>query len=396
MKIYSVYILFAAVLFGSCVKSADTKWVDVALAGAEKQALEMAKEISEMPGQLPRSTNAKGNLVTSDSEWWCSGFYPGVLWLLYEAGGNDEILKYASEFTNRLEKEQYNTTTHDLGFMLYCSYGNALRLTENDSCKNILINGSHSLSTRFNPIVGCIQSWEAWGDWNFPVIIDNMMNLEILMWAYKETGNTYFNDVAVTHADKTMQQHFRPDYSSYHVVSYSPVTGEVEFRGTNQGCADESAWARGQAWGLYGYVMMYRETGDEKYLEQAHHIARFILNHPQFPEDKIPYWDFDSPNIPNDFRDSSTAAIIASALLELSGYSDEKNKKKYFAVAEKQLKTLASAEYTAEAGTNGHFILKHGVGNVPQHSEIDVPLSYGDYYYIEALLRYKNHFYNKK
>lgn len=221
------------------------------------------------------------------------------------------------------------------------------------------------------------------------------MNLEMLMWASKVSGDTLFRHVAVTHANRTMQCHFRPDYSSYHVVSYSPATGEVEFQGTNQGYGDESAWARGQAWALYGYTMMYRETGDEKYLVQAQHIARFLLDHPRLPADKIPYWDFDSPSIPDDCRDSSTAAIMASALLELCQYVDAVQAQEYFNVAELQLKTLASPEYTARYGTNGHFILKHGVGNVPQHSEIDAPLSYGDYYYIEALLRYKNYLKNK-
>jgi uncharacterized protein YyaL (SSP411 family) len=218
-----------------------------------------------------------------------------------------------------------------------------------------------------------------------------MMNLEMLIWAYKESGDTQFMNLAVTHADKTMQNHFRPDYSSYHVVSYSPETGKVEFRGTHQGCADESAWARGQAWALYAYTMMYRETRNPAYLEQANKIARFILDHKNLPEDKIPYWDFNSPEIPNDFRDSSSGAIIASALLELCNYVDENRAEEYFTIAEKQLQVLASPAYTAKTGTNGNFILMHGAGNIPQNSEIDVPLSYGDYYYVEALLRYKNH-----
>lgn len=212
----------------------------------------------------------------------------------------------------------------------------------------------------------------------------------MLLWASKETGDNRFGEIAVSHADKTMLNHFRDDNSSYHVVDYLPETGEVAFKGTNQGYSDDSAWARGQAWGLYGYVMMFRETRNPRYLEMAHRIARFILDHPRLPEDKVPYWDFDSPNIPDDFRDSSAAAVIASALLELSSYSDAEQAEEYFSVAEKQLLTLASDIYTAEPGTNGCFILKHGVGNMPADSEIDAPLSYGDYYYIEALLRYKN------
>ncbi len=364
-------------------------WVIAALEKAEKQSLLMAKAIQNQQGTLPRSTDNKGKLVTSTSDWWCSGFYPGVLWYLYENNpANKDLLKYASEYTNRINKEQYNTSTHDLGFMLYCSYGNALRLTKADSCKSVLMNGAQSLASRYRPEVGCIQSWGA-GKWRYPVIIDNMMNLEMLMWAYKASGDSKYKEIATTHANKTMKCHFRPDNSSFHVVSYNPENGDVEFQGTDQGFSDASAWARGQSWGLYGYTMMYRETKDSTYLNQAHKIARFILNHPRLPEDKIPYWDFDSPKIPNELRDASSAAIIASALLELCNYSDETNKKEYFNVAEKQLRKLASPEYTAKIGTNGNFILKHGVGNVPQNSEIDAPLSYADYYYVEALLRYK-------
>lgn len=386
----NLLLILMVIVSAACNKSTqDISWVDEALAHAEKQSLLMAQSIENRPDLLPRSTNSKDELVTSGSDWWCSGFFPGTLWYLYENSANEELKAYASEITTRISKEQYNTSTHDLGFMLYCSYGNALRLTAEDSCKTVLINGANSLSTRFSPVVGCIQSWGAGEKWRYPVIIDNMMNLEMLMWAYKETGDEKYKNISVSHANKTIENHFRDDNSSYHVLSFDPETGEIEFKGTDQGYSDASAWARGQAWGLYGFSMMFRETGDSAYLQQAHRIARFIINHPNLPENKIPYWDFDSPKIPNDYYDSSSAAIIASALLELSTFSDKKTGKDYFEVAEKQLKSLASLEFTSELGTNGHFILKHGVGNIPQNSEIDRPLSYGDYYYVEALLRYK-------
>lgn len=393
--ILSTFCILPFLMLG-CRAAEPAGWVDEALDNAKMQSLLMAREIENLDGRLPRSAAADGSLVTSTSDWWCSGFFPGVLWLLYENDHDPEIRKYAELFTGRLHKEQYNKSTHDLGFMMYCSYGNAYRITKADSCREVLINASKSLSKRFNAKVGCIQSWEPWGDLHFPVIIDNMMNLEMLMWAYKETGDDSFREIAVSHADKTLLNHFREDHSSYHVVDYYPETGEVAFKGTNQGYSDSSAWARGQAWGLYGYVMMYRETQNPEYLEKAHRIARFILDHPRLPEDKIPYWDFDSPNIPDDFRDSSTAAVIASALLELCAYSDAEQAGEYYSVAEKQLQVLASEAYTAEPGTNACFILKHGVGNMPAHSEIDAPLSYGDYYYIEALLRYKNWGKNRK
>ncbi len=391
------FLICFCIFFNSCKKNTVPneilmpELIDQAMKAAEVQSLLLAGTMEQIPDSLPRTLNKEGQLVTSPSRWWCSGFFPGVLWQLYEYSGNEKLKNYAWLFTNRINKEQFNTGTHDLGFMLYCSYGNALRLTQVDSCKNVLINGSKSLSSRYNPIVGCIQSWNKRDNWNFPVIIDNMMNLEMLMWAFKETQDTTFRNIAMTHANTTIRNHFRPDYSSYHVVSYNPETGEVEVKATHQGYNDESSWSRGQAWGLYGYEMMYRETGEKAYLDQAVHIADFILNHPRLPEDKIPYWDFDAPKIPDELRDASAAAVIASALIELSQYVDEPKKSEYIAVAEKQIRTLASPEYTAAPGTNGNFILKHGVGFLLSDSEVDVPLTYSDYYYIEALHRYKKY-----
>jgi hypothetical protein len=216
-----------------------------------------------------------------------------------------------------------------------------------------------------------------------------MMNLEFLMWAFRESGDSTFYKICVTHSDTTIKNHFRPDYSSYHVVSYDTVSGKVEVKQTHQGFADESAWARGQVWGLYGYITMYRDTKLKRYLTQAQNIADFLIGHPNMPVDMIPYWDFNAPNIPDALRDASAGSIMASALIELSGYVDSQTSQKYLQVAEKQLRTLSSPEYLAKPGENGNFILKHGVGHLPGKSEVDVPLTYGDYYFIEALLRYK-------
>ena len=369
--------------------------IDNALNKAEQQSMILARNVEKIPNALPKSILKNGDLETSDPSWWCSGFFPGTLWYLYEYSGNEEIKDYAQRLTNRLEKEQYNKSTHDLGFMLYCSYGNALRITGTDSCKTILLNGAESLASRYNPTVGCIQSWGKSQKWSFPVIIDNMMNLEFLMWAYNTTQDEKFKNIAISHSDVTMKNQFRPDYSSYHVISYIPETGEVEIKDTHQGLNAESSWARGQAWALYGYQMMYRETKEQRFLDQAIHIADFILNHPNMPEDKIPYWDFDAPEIPNALRDASAASVIASALIEMSRYVDDTKAKEYLSVAEKQLRVLSSPEYTAAQGTNQGFILKHSVGYLLADSEVDVPLTYADYYYIEALLRYKKYILNK-
>jgi unsaturated chondroitin disaccharide hydrolase len=329
-----------------------------------------------------------GKLETSDSGWWCSGFYPGTLLELYAQTKDEALLTEADRMLALLEKEQYNKTTHDLGFMMYCSFGNALQINPKPAYKEILINSAKSLSTRFDPKVGCIKSWDGKKN-DFLVIIDNMMNLELLFWATRETGDSSYYKIAVTHANTTMKNHFRQDYSSYHVVNYNPETGAVQKKHTAQGYADESAWARGQAWGLYGYTVMYRETRDKKYLDQANHIAAFILHHPNLPKDKIPYWDFNAPNIPNALRDVSAGAVMASALFELSQYARQKEAKVYFRTAEQMLQSLTQAPYQSLPGTNGGFILQHSVGHIPQGTEVDVPLTYADYYYVEAMKRYQ-------
>lgn len=342
------------------------------------------------PERFPKTYHpTTDKFETSSSSWWCSGFYPGTLLYLYEQTKDQTLYDEALRMMKVLEKEKNNKGTHDLGFMMFCSFGNANRIEPKPEYKEILITSAKSLSTRFDPKVGCIKSWDAKEN-EYLVIIDNMMNLELLFWATRITGDSSYYKIAVTHANTTMKNHFRRDYSSYHVINYNSKTGAVQQRRTAQGYSDESAWARGQAWGLYGYTVMYRDTKDRKYLDQANHIAQFLLNHPNLPADKIPYWDFNAPNIPNALRDASAASIMASALLELSQYVDDALSKNYVHVAETMLQSLSSGRYKAAPGTNGGFIIKHGVGHLPQKSEVDVPLTYGDYYFIEAMARYKN------
>ncbi len=332
----------------------------------------------------------KDSLETSKTSWWTSGFYPGTLLYLYEYSSDTVLLKEAEEKLTLLEQQKDNTHTHDLGFMLYCSFGNANRLTENPHYKQVMLTGAESLLTRYHPTVHSIRSWDHNKDkWQFPVIIDNMMNLEFLNWASRESGDSKFADAAKSHANTTMKNHFREDYSSYHVIDYDTISGEVRHKQTAQGAGDETAWARGQAWGLYGYTMMFRDTKDSAYLQQAVHIADYILNHPNLPEDGIPYWDFDADNIPDAKRDASAGAIMASALLELQEYANNEQQPRYIAAAERMIRSLGSPSYKAKAGTNGGFILEHSVGHLTANSEVDVPLTYADYYYVEALMRYK-------
>ena len=388
---FTILLISCLLLFTSCEKQKPMdKVVNDALSFSLKQYMLMADVMKDKHDLFPRTLDTTGKLVTARSDWWTSGFFPGSLWYLYEYSKDEKIKEYAEMMTARIEKEKNNTGTHDLGFMLYCSFGNGLRITGNKSYNDVLLTGAKSLSTRFRPKIGCIQSWNSRKGWQCPVIIDNMMNLEFLMWAFKNSGDSSYYKICVSHSDTTMKNHFRPDFSSYHVVSYDTITGRVEKKQTSQGAADESAWARGQSWGLYGYTVMFRETKLVRYLNQSIHIADFMIDNPNMPQDKIPYWDFNAPGIPNAKRDVSAAAVMASALIELSGYVQPELGKKYLGIAETQLRSLASPVYLAKAGKNGNFILMHSVGSIPGKSEVDVPLSYADYYFIEALLRYKS------
>lgn len=333
---------------------------------------------------VPRSFDA-GKYALIDKNDWCSGFPAGSYWSMYELTGDQKWEKVAVENTVKLEGIQHLKNTHDLGFMVFCSYGNAYRITKNEDYKKIVIQASESLISRFNPKIGCIKSWDWSKEWQFPVIIDNMMNLEMLFWASKETGDHKYRDIAITHANTTLANHFRENMSSFHVVDYDTVTYQPRIKQTNQGLRDDSSWGRGQAWGLYGYTVCYRETGDVKYLDAAKKIAAHIQKN--LPEDLVSYWDYNDPKIPNTNRDASAAAITASAFYILSSVTDE-GKAKYAELANRILESLSSPEYLAEYATNGGFLLKHCVGNMPRKSEVDTPLNYADYYYLEAL-KYK-------
>lgn len=314
---------------------------------------------------------------------WTSGFFPGNLWLIYQITGKENLKDAAIHFTNFLYPVRKYKGTHDIGFMMNCSYGNAYRLAPADSVRQALIQTADNLCERFDSKIGCIRSWD-FGRWNFPVIIDNMMNLDLLFYVYRLTGNPQYKEIALQHARVTQQHQFREDYSSYHVVSYNDDRS-VEEKCTHQGKNDDSAWARGQAWGVYGYTSCYRESKNTLFLQQAKNIAAMIMDRVK-TEDLIPLWDYDAPDTPETPRDVSAASITASALIELSTLTE--NGQIYLNYAEKLLHSLSSDAYLAKAGTNQGFLLMHSVGSLPNGSEIDTPLNYADYYYLEALLRY--------
>lgn len=342
-------------------------------------------EDSRRPRVSPR-TIEEGEVVLVPSRDWTSGFYPGILWMMYEHTGEDFWLEAARERTADIEPEKLNGTTHDMGFKIYCSFGQGYRLTGDERYRDVIVESASTLITRFNPAVGATRSWDHNTDkWDYPVIIDNMMNLELLFRATQLTGDSTYYDIAVTHAATTMREHFREDDSSFHVIDFNPETGEVQNRNTHQGYAHESAWARGQAWGLYGFTMTYRFTGDPVHLAQAERIAEFMLNHPNLPEDGVPYWDFNAPGIPDEPRDVSAATIMASALYELSTLdTDEAG---WYREQADRIFDSVDAGYRSGVGERGGFLLDHSTGNWPKDSEVDVPIVYADYYYLEAAMR---------
>lgn len=395
MKKYRFIIIIVSLIFqasfgyGQDIKKAFTH--------AQAQTIEMLKQLDlakkntsvtkeNLELVFPR-TIEYGQLILVPASDWTSGFFPGQLWYLYEFSKDKKWLKAAKKFTMGIEQEKFNATTHDMGFKIYCSFGNGYRLTKQKKYKEVIIQSAKTLITRFNTEVGAIRSWDFSAVdkvWDFPVIIDNMMNLELLFEASKLTGDSIYHDIAVKHANTTLKNHFRDDYSSYHVVDYNPITGAVQSKVTHQGYSDASAWSRGQAWGLYGFILCYRYTKDDVYLKQAEKIAQFIFSNKNLPEDLIPYWDFDAPNLANEPRDVSAATIIASSLYELSKYSQ--NKETYISYANTILKNIAT-NYTVKHGGSNGFILSNSTGFKPHNSEVDVPINYADYYYLEALLR---------
>ena len=373
---------------------------------AEQQLSRQSERIPNCD-RFPR-TIKDGELYTTRMTDWTEGFFPGCLWYAYEYNKEESWKQAAIRWTDPLEPLKELTGQHDIGFLIYCSFGNAYRLTGDSRYRNILIEAAESLASRFDEKTGCIKSWnykKSWNgkdEWLFPVIINNMMNLELLYFVSKETGDPKYAAIADSHAETTLRNQFRADYGCYHVVNYNPEDGTVLHKATYQGFADNSVWARGQAYAIYGYTMAYRETKRKEYLRTAMHAADFWLSHPNLPTDGIPYWDFNAgeegyiPNWnydPQRFksvpRDASAAAIAASAFLELSAYAPEGER--YFKAAERILQSLSSPAYLAQPGTNGYFLLKHCVGNLPNNEEVDVPLVYADYYYLEALLRYKKY-----
>lgn len=388
-------IISASIAVGLLFACQPQKGIDVSKQ-VQLSAQQMALLVTDAKkaNRLPRTLEANGEMhFTHENKFdWTEGFFPGSCWYLYGLTQDPKWKENAIQFQNLFKEHKDITTNHDLGFVFNCSYGNGYRMTHNEEYKQVMIDAANALITRFNPKVGCIKSWDvhrgwqAERGWKYPVIIDNMMNLELLFEVSELTGDETYKNIAISHANTTLKNHYRKDNSSYHVIDYDPETGAVRNRHTAQGFSHESSWARGQAWGLYGYTLCYRYTKDEKYLDMAKKIAQYILSFQGTPEDGIPYWDYHAPNIPNEPKDVSAAAVTVSALIELNQYTNNG----YKTSVDKMMTSLSSDAYFAKLGENKHFLLKHSTGSIPHNNEIDVPLNYADYYYLEALYRLQN------
>ncbi len=394
-KVLLLPIVVLILLLSSCKEpSSSPEMITLDQIGQQLELLDenIQKVQAETPlasnGQkrvVPRNISEDGSLAVVPAGDWTSGFYPGVLWYMFELTGETKWKEKAIQYTAELEDQQYNGSNHDVGFRMFCSYGNALRLTGNESNIPVLEQSAKTLIARYYENVGSIRSWNFNEQvWQCPVIIDNILNLELLFWASRQTGDPVYRDIAFTHASTTMNNHFRSDNSSVHVVDYDTITGEVRMKNTHQGYADESSWARGQSWGLYGFTMTYRLTDHIDFLKQAEKIADYLLEHPNLPDDLVPYWDYNAPGIPDEPRDASAAAIMASALYELCTYSE---KGAWYKEKADQIMESLGTTYASAPGENYGFILRHSVGHKPNNSEIDVPINYADYYFLEALVR---------
>lgn len=339
---------------------------------------------------FPRSASFhSGKIVKVKSKDWTSGFFPGNLWQLFMLTNDYRFKDKAVMWTEFMENQKNNDKTHDMGFKIYCSYGKGYEVSNSQAYKNVILQSAKTLSTRYNEKVKALRSWDFNKDkWEFPVIIDNMMNLELLFEATKLSGDSVYHKIAVKHANTTLKNHVRKDNSTYHVVVYDTISGAAIQKVTHQGFNDESSWSRGQAWCVYGFTMAYRYTKDKNYLNQAVATTKFFLNHKNLPENGIPYWDFNDSNIPNAPKDVSASMVMSSALFELYGYTQNEIFLKY---SKKVLSSIKEKSFILDESIKAPFVLNHSTGNWPKNDEIDVPIVYADYYFLESLLRSKNY-----
>lgn len=393
MKIWKLFttVFLTLVIFMSCtsVKSSDP------VLDAEEMLDYCVEKVKVSMNSIDDANKSPRNIEDGETEWgttnvrnWTSGFWPGILWYAYEYSKDEAIKEAAEKFTAPIQIiADTPAKNHDIGFMVNCSFGNGYRLTGSEEYKRTLLAAADTLATLFNPNVGSILSWPKKKEYSHNTIIDNMMNLELLYWASKNGGSQKLYEIAVSHAEVTMKHIVRSDYSSFHLGNFDKLSGEFIKGYTHQGYADSSLWARGQAWGIYGFAISARETGRKDFLKTSINLANHYLN--RLPEDGIPYWDFDDPKIPKAPKDASSAAIAACGMIELYFMADDQKMKDHFLNSATSLIEKLSSDKYLSKDENLAFLL-HSTGHHPKNSEVDIPIIYADYYFIEALIKLRN------
>lgn len=399
IRLISLFSLVLAPMFMEQAQAKGEFSADRELAyccGQVKKALKELRpyDFSKQPRNILSTDTQKGwNLRPAKAEEWCSGFWPGILWMTYSVNHDKEVRKAAEGYTNSLHDIAYRPAyDHDLGFLMFCSYGKGYEASHNADYPAVIHATADSLATLFNPLVGTILSWPREvepNNWPHNTIMDNMINLDMMFWSAANGGNKLLYDIAVSHAKTTMNNHFRPDGSCYHVAVYDTISGNFIKGVTHQGYADWSMWARGQSWAIYGYTMVYRWTKMPVFLDFAKKVTDVYLRRlHETSDDMVPKWDMDDPRGFAAPKDASAACVVASALLELSGYVGGTQGDYYRNQAVEMLECLSTDKYQSR-DRNVSFLM-HSTGHHPAGSEIDASIIYADYYYLEALLRLKN------
>jgi len=391
--------IFLCLLMG-CQQPNEFK-ADTALNYCASQVNRALESLRDSAGNYNYNMEPR-NILEGDTTWncrqaraeeWCSGFWPGILWMDYAYTKDENVKKQAEGYTEVLSfLANQPAFDHDLGFLVINSFLKGYEQTGNTEYKRIALAAADTLATLFNDKTGTILSWprhlKDYGGHN--TIMDNMINLELLCWAADNGGKKSLKDIAIRHAETTMKNHFREDGSCYHVAIYDTLTGNFLRGMTHQGYADSSMWSRGQSWAIYGYTMMYRYTHDTRFLDFAQKVTDIYLQRLyETSNDWIPLWDMDDPRGIKAPKDASAACVVASALIELCTYVDSPQKEKYKSAAINMLRDLSGIAYQSR-NKNVAFLM-HSTGHHPAGSEIDASIIYADYYYIEALLRISQH-----
>jgi unsaturated chondroitin disaccharide hydrolase len=330
-----------------------------------------------------------GAYVLEQPYWWTAGFWPGLLWLLYEGSKDERFRSIAEQCEERLDEvlDGYDRLDHDLGFMWTLTSIASYKLVGGEQSKRRALKAANYLAARFNIKGRYIRAWNPWveGENNAGLaIIDCAMNTPLLYWASRETGDPRYGHIAEAHMETVLEHFIRPDGSVYHIISFDPESGDfVEGLG-GQGYAPESAWSRGTAWALYGLALSYHHTGKLKYLDAAKSVAHYFLS--QLPDDHVPHWDFRLPPEVTKYRDSSAGACAASGLLLLAEKVGPQQAQAYSEPAKRILESLYR-HYGAWNDTSEEGLILQGTSHYPENKNIDVPLIYGDYFFVEGLAR---------